>query len=142
LSSCIPLLLLNILSCCIFAVDRLDFTSRLGIIVTILLALFAFLPTYRQQIPIPTITALDVALFASVFIMLLTAVDSLVGSVDTNNTSSLGHYILLGISVAIVLGMTVYTLVKYGRYLKGKKKNWKSLEPRKRLELRKRLVLM
>jgi hypothetical protein len=44
-----PLLLLNFISLGVFMFDYDDVGSRMGTIVTILLALFAFLPSYRYD---------------------------------------------------------------------------------------------
>jgi len=117
LSSCLPLFVLNVTSLGIFAVNAADYGTRLGNIITILLALFAFLPTYRAQVPNPTITSLDVAMFASVIVLFLIIVDSVMDTVVHNP-----YFILQVISGAIVLLVNGYFIVMYAKYLRNKEK--------------------
>jgi hypothetical protein len=71
-----PLVVIDFIILCIFLQDVNDLGGKLSNIITILLALFAFLPSYREQIPnVPYITALDRVIYFSVFIILVVLVD-------------------------------------------------------------------
>lgn len=77
LTSFFPLFVLNLFSLSIFRIDRGDErSSRVATVITILLALFAFMPTIRQQAPIANVTFLDVCVIGSVVIMGFVMADS------------------------------------------------------------------
>jgi len=115
LSSCIPLLLLNIISMCIYILDPVEsFSDRLGSVITVLLALFAFLPTYREQIPVATITSLDVAIFVSIAVLFLVMMDSVIGTYEYITDG--GHATIAIVSAALIFGITLYIGIRYVYY--------------------------
>jgi hypothetical protein len=117
LVSCVPLLLLNIIALCTFAVDHGAYSDRLSIIVTILLALFAFMPTFRSEIPVSAITCLDAAIFCSVLVLLLIIVDSIVYTFVEPEF----FFIIPIFAAAIIAGMTLYIVAQYIIYGRKKK---------------------
>lgn len=117
LTAVFPLFILNIFTIASFRLEHEDFSGRLSIVITILLALFAFLPTFHQETPFATITSLDVCMFGSVMIMAFVLFESLF-----IRSSAHGLYIFPAVSVALLVAGVGYFLVKYIIFRKGKGK--------------------
>jgi len=80
-SSLMPMLVLLIVFMGIFLLDHSDTADRLALIITVLLAFFAFLPSYRSQMPSrPQMTMMDWNIVFSVIVILCGFIDTVVGS--------------------------------------------------------------
>jgi len=116
LSACTPLLFLNLISMGIYVLDPVKaYGDRLACIITILLALFAFMPTYREQITVATITVMDAALFISILVLFLIMMDSVIGTflLDIGDIS---RVVLSGVSAVLIFGIASYIVIKYISY--------------------------
>lgn len=111
LTSCVPLFFLNLFSLGVFLIERSDYTGRLGLVITVLLALFAFLPTFRQESPLATITSLDLCVFGSVVVMLFVVLDSIFIP-----SHSWANYFFPILSLLLVMSAFGFILVKYIKY--------------------------
>lgn len=121
LTTFLPLFMLNLFSLSIFRVDRGDErASRVATIITLLLALFAFMPTFRQQAPIQTITFLDLCVIGSVGIMGFVMLDSVF---PPNN-----EWIYPIICIAFLAIGTAYLLMKSLRFWLVKKPKMDSFQ--------------
>lgn len=123
LSSVFPLLVLNLFSLCIFLVDPQAYTDRLSIVITILLALFAFLPTYRAKAPLADTTSLDLCVFGSIVIMVLVMLDSQIAGLGhlSDAQRSGVRWLFAGISITIVVAGCLFFSGRYYQYRKTKK---------------------
>lgn len=109
LTTFLPLFILNLFSLSIFRVARdEERASRVGTLITLLLALFAFMPSFRQQAPIATLTFLDVCVIGSVGIMGFVMLDSVF---PPNN-----QWIYPIISIIFLALGTSYLLVQSWRF--------------------------
>jgi hypothetical protein len=114
-----PLLLLNLIALAVFRMDPADYSARVSCVTIILLGLFAFLPSYRHQIPAATFTSLDRAVFVTVGVLFLLLIDAFVAYVDEDHSSGPLHLVLFGISVALIAIFTIYIIIRYIRFRVG-----------------------
>jgi hypothetical protein len=118
LTSYIPILVLNLFTLAVFQVDATNYEVRLGVAITILLSLIAFMPTARRNIPIPHITCVDVSIYVAIILLLLLLADSFIGS--RRNRGTIAGFWIAG--VAIVGAENLHLVCEYIRYLCRKKK--------------------
>jgi len=116
-SSFIPLSLLIIVSICTFAVEPTDYAGRLGIITTIVL--FAFLPSYRKNLPSAHITVLDWMVLLAMGVLFLVVVDSLLGTMGLHTFTT--TYVFAAVSSVAAAGIIAYVVIMYIKYLWNRK---------------------
>jgi len=77
-TSVIPLFLLNLCAIAVLFIPRDDFSDRMSAIVTLLLALFAFFPVIRNDLPkVAYLTTLEYSVYQSIGIIFLILVESI-----------------------------------------------------------------
>jgi len=118
LLSSLPLLLLNLFTISVFGLSDGEYGDKLATLVTLILALFAFLPTLRSQIPmVPYTTLLEKQIFLSVGIQALALLEAVINSqlpAETDDPMQLRiKYGFLGLSVGVALFNIIFFLVYY-----------------------------
>jgi len=111
----IPLLLLNLFTLSSFILGSDDVSDKLSILVTILLALFAFTFTVRQSIPsVPYLTGLEKQIFVSVIVLFFSGLEAIVSFVTTDSVVQVYlKNVIIGVDVAIVVLYAVIFTIQY-----------------------------
>jgi hypothetical protein len=114
----IPLLLLNLFTLSSFVLEPDDVGDKLAILVTILLALFAFTFTVRQSIPsVPYLTGLEKQIFVSVIILFFAGLEAIVSYITTETSVQVYlRNVIIGVDVAIVVLYAVVFVIQYAVY--------------------------
>jgi len=101
----VPLILLNLCTLAMYGLGADDYSDKLGILVTLLLAMFAFIPTIRDNIPkVPFITFLDLQLFFSIALIFVGLVETVLAQFMENKEVFGGvHLACLGVSVFVFI---------------------------------------
>jgi len=111
----IPLALLNLFTLTSFVLESDAVSDKIAILVTILLALFAFTFTVRQSIPsVPYLTGLEKQIFLSVIILFFAGLEAIVSYVTTD--SSIQIYlknVIMGVDIAIVILYSIVFCIQY-----------------------------
>jgi hypothetical protein len=111
----VPLLLLNVFTLSSFGVDSDDIGTKLGILVTILLALFAFTFTIRDKIPpVPYLTGLEKQIFISITILFLAGLElTLPFFVSNTAIKNFVTHIIVGVDLTVIVVYSIYFLFNY-----------------------------
>jgi len=111
----IPLLLLNLFTLSSFILGADDVSDKLAILVTILLALFAFTFTVRQSIPsVPYLTGLEKQIFVSVIVLFFAGLEAIVSFITTETSIQVYlRNVIIGVDVAIVVLYAVIFCIQY-----------------------------
>jgi len=99
-------------------VDSGDIGTKLGILVTILLALFAFTFTIRDKIPpVPYLTGLEKQILLSILILFMAGMElTLPFFVKSDAVNSFLTNIIVGVDVAFIAVYSVYFIIYYVIY--------------------------
>jgi len=103
----IPLLFLNLCTLAVYSLGADSYSDKLSILVTLLLAMFAFIPTIRSSIPkVPFITVLDVQVFFSISLiftgLLETVINGLIFLEVGDGVVLIVKYVFVAISAFVV----------------------------------------
>jgi len=110
----IPLLVSNLLALSVFAQTDSNFGSRWSNIITILLALFAFMPSLRDKIPnTPQMTLSDKLVFGNVIVVTFVSLNALLRQYFNEIIIS---FVLFAIACAFSGTMVLYFLFRYFAY--------------------------
>jgi len=111
----VPLLLLNMFTLSSFGVESDDIGTKLGILVTILLALFAFTFTIRDKIPsVPYLTGLEKQILLSITILFFAGLElTLPFFVKDESVKDTLTYVFVGVDVFLIAAYTIYFLIHY-----------------------------
>jgi hypothetical protein len=111
----IPLLLLNLFTLSSFILQPDEVSDKLAILVTILLALFAFTFTVRQSIPsVPYLTGLEKQIFVSVIILFFAGLEAIVSYITTETSVQVYlRNVIIGVDVAIVVLYSIIFCIQY-----------------------------
>jgi len=100
----LPLMLLNFFTLTVFFMESTDFSGKLGIIVTILLALFAFTFSIRSSLPqVPYITLLEYHVILALVVLFIQGIAAVVEYLTEDNVSLMTKYIAGGLDLVIVV---------------------------------------
>jgi hypothetical protein len=111
----IPLLLLNLFTLSSFILEPDEVSDKLAILVTILLALFAFTFTVRQSIPsVPYLTGLEKQIFVSVIILFFAGLEAIVSYITSDAPAQIYlKNVIMGVDFAIVILYAVIFCIQY-----------------------------
>jgi hypothetical protein len=113
----VPLLLINLFTLTIFFMDSTDLGTKLGILVTILLALFAFTFSVRQSLPsVPYLTDLEKQIVISIMILFIALMETIIGYVSNEDIGFVTKIVSAILAIILVLGTLVQFLVQYALY--------------------------
>jgi len=129
LSTAGPLFLINISTLTALAFPPSDYANKLAVIVTLMLALFAFMPSLRSFIPkVSYLTAIEYQLYMILGIMLLILVEAVTTYLLTEESSAsiIIKWVILGISI---FATGVQVLYFFGWWTKTKIRNDGYLSP-------------
>jgi hypothetical protein len=111
----VPLLLLNMFTLSSFGVESDDIGTKLGILVTILLALFAFTFTIRDKIPpVPYLTGLEKQILLSIGILFLAGLElTLPFFLTSDSVKNTLTWVIVGVDIALIGLYTIYFIIHY-----------------------------
>jgi len=114
----LPLLLLNVFTLSSFGVEYDDIGTKLGILVTILLALFAFTFTIRDKIPpVPYLTGLEKQILLSIIILFFAGMElTLPFFVSSNGLKDFLTNVIIGVDLAFLSVYSIYFVFQYILY--------------------------
>jgi len=113
----VPLILINLFTLTIFLLDSSDIGTKLGILVTILLALFAFTFSVRQSLPsVPYLTDLEKQIVLSLVVMFIAATETIVGFVSEASIGEVTKGVCGVLATIIVVATLVVFTVHYIHY--------------------------
>jgi hypothetical protein len=114
----VPLLLCNVFTLSSFGVESDDIGTKLGILVTILLALFAFTFTIRDKIPpVPYLTGLEKQILLSITILFLAGLELTLPFFISH--PGLKHFltnVIVGVDIAFIAVYSFYFIINYFIY--------------------------
>jgi len=108
----VPLILINLFTLTIFLLDSSDLGTKLGILVTIILALFAFTFSVRQSLPsVPYLTDLEKQIVLSLIVMFISAIETIVGYLSSEPVGYVTKWVT-GIlaSILVVTTLIVFSI--------------------------------
>jgi len=112
-----PLALLNLFTLSVFLMDSSDYGSRLGILVTVILAVFAFTFVVRSILPqVPYITDLEKQIVISLVALFLAGIGTVAEYLTDEEVAHLSKYITGGIDAAFVIICAIVFVVQYIGY--------------------------
>jgi len=112
-----PLLLLNVFTLSSFGVDSSDIGTKLGILVTILLALFTFTFTIRDKIPsVPYLTGLEKQILLSITILFLAGLELTLPFFVHDAVENYLRHLIIGVDIAFFTIYMIYFLINYVIY--------------------------
>jgi hypothetical protein len=98
-----PLVTLNLFTLTVFLLEGTDFVSKLSILVTIILAVFAFTFVVRSILPqVPYITDLEKQILISLIVLAISGVGSVIEFLTVDDVSLYAKYITASIDTAVV----------------------------------------
>jgi len=107
----VPLILINLFTLTIFLLDSSDLGTKLGILVTIILALFAFTFSVRQSLPsVPYLTDLEKQIVLSLVVMFISAIETIVGYLSSEAIGLVTKWVT-GILASILVVTTLIVFV-------------------------------
>jgi len=113
----VPLILINLFTLTIFLLDSSDIGTKLGILVTILLALFAFTFSVRQSLPsVPYLTDLEKQIVLSLVVMFIAATETIVGFLAEPDIGEVTKSVCGLLATIIVVATLVVFTVHYIHY--------------------------
>jgi len=113
----VPLLLINLFTLTIFLLDSTDLGTKLGILVTILLALFAFTFSVRQSLPqVPYLTDLEKQIVLSLVVMFIAAMETIVGYTTEADVAEVTKWVCALLATIIVVSTLVVFSLNYVHY--------------------------
>jgi len=119
-----PLWVLNLFTLSVFLLEGSDFATKLSILVTIILAVFAFTFVVRSILPqVPYITDLENQILISLLVLFVSGIGSVAEYLTADESMLLTKYISGGISVAVVFISFLVFVIQYIVYKKECTKN-------------------
>jgi len=113
----VPLLLINLFTLTIFFMDSTDLGTKLGILVTILLALFAFTFSVRQSLPsVPYLTDLEKQIVISIIVLFIALMETIIGYISNEDIGFVTKMVSAILSLFLVLGTLVQFVILYAYY--------------------------
>jgi len=111
----VPLLLLNMFTLSSFGVESDDIGTKLGILVTILLALFAFTFTIRDKIPpVPYLTGLEKQILLSITVLFLAGAELTLPFIIKNTAvRNFLTELIVWVDIAIIVVYSFYFILNY-----------------------------
>jgi len=108
-----PLLLLNLSALSVFVLGPSDFANKLSILVTLLLAMFAFTLFIRQSIPsLPSLTFLEKHILNSIVILFISILESVITAlIGEGDTATIVKFVVFCIACLLALISSVYVFV-------------------------------
>jgi len=114
-----PIIMLDLISLVIFATEN-SLSDRIGNIATLMLALLAYLPTVRSEIPyVPYFTFCDNVIYSCIFINALCLLEAFIVNYVEHEAITI---VTAVIAVGIFLTLCFYILVNCIKHLRFKKK--------------------
>jgi len=114
-----PLVILNLFTLTVFLLEGTDFVSKLSILVTIILAVFAFTFVVRSILPqVPYITDLEKQILISLIVLLISGIGSVVEYLTSEDVSLYAKYITGAIDTAVVVISVIVFCFQYFFYKK------------------------
>jgi len=100
----LPLLILNLCTMAVYGLGADSYSDKLSILVTLLLTMFAFIPTIRASIPkVPFITFLDLQVFFSISLIFIGVLETFINGLFTEDGVGLiVKYVFVAISVSVI----------------------------------------
>jgi hypothetical protein len=112
-----PLVILNLFTLTVFLLEGTDFATKLSILVTIILAVFAFTFVVRSILPqVPYITDLEKQILISLIVLLISGVGSVAEYLTADDASLLAKYITGAIDTGVVVISVIVFTVQYAVY--------------------------
>jgi len=117
LSTSAPLFLINISILTALAFPPSSLAEKLSVIVTLMLALFAFMPSLRSFIPkVSYLTVVEWQLYNILGIMLLVLVEAVTNyilSETSDAITSIIKWVIFGISIVATVGQVIYLVARW-----------------------------
>jgi hypothetical protein len=119
-----PLWVLNLFTLSVFLLEGSDFATKLSILVTIILAVFAFTFVVRSILPqVPYITDLENQILISLLVLFVSGIGSVAEYLTADESMLLTKYISGGISGAVVVISFLVFIFQYFFYKRECNKN-------------------
>jgi len=119
-----PLVILNLFTLTVFLLEGTDFVSKLSILVTVILAVFAFTFVVRSILPqVPYITDLEKQILISLIVLLISGIGSVVEFLTSEDVSLYAKYITGAFDTAVVVISVIVFTVQYAFYKAGCNRN-------------------
>jgi len=109
LSIIVPLIILNLSALAIYVLGPSETANKLSIIVTLLLASFAFIAVIRQNIPkVPYNTTIDIQIITTLVVLFVNLLEAVITALVGEEYVALIRYISLGIGCILTFGSSLY----------------------------------